>query len=1222
MRKNFTKKLMLVLFAVLSIGHLSAQNGYDMTLKRPPNSTTEQTQVEQSLPTFPGSAKGKIAYANIIYPSVSQGYKSFDVDNITGATTITPLLDDLYGGDYYNGIFYTHSYDGTFYKINAATGVAIETIPGAWSSYMSDMAYDHVADIMYAVKNLQLYTIDLTTGVPTEVATLTGAANNMLTLAIDATGNMYGITISSGNLYSINKTTGACTLIGNTGRTPSYAQCMGFDHESGTLYWCSSTAYTDDFGTVNVSTGAYTMIQANCYEITGFHIPYSAGGELPPVEAGEAVATIQGANVHLAWEPETTTGLTGFEIYRKDCYATDWEGAELIAGNIPAAQTEFMDYSWAAADYGVYNWGVFAYYESGPTAIYSSNCLDKDMLIEVDVTVTLNSGENATGTVVTFTNTSEPDLELVYEATLPSSGKFTWDEFRKGTYDISVVKDGYTGVDETGYEIYDDESFNWLLTELLLPPSNLYVTPTAYASWQGGVTNEDVVVTIGEGTSGTYEIPINTFYRYTYSQQIFDASEIGHSSGKISSVAFQYIYGTSQTRQDFTVYMANTDKSEFASTTDWIPLNQLQEVFSGSINLNNSGTDFWYTIEFDTEFEYTGGNVVLVVLDNEGSYYTSSNYTFYRHVASGYKTLHYRVDGTVPINPASPPTAYSRTKNRNNVQFGMNVPVRAAELSKVYLDGTFVANTTNQFYQYDPATLTVGETYLSEVLIGYTSGNSARSSYEFTYLGCAAYNAPTALTSVQTVGTKDAVLTWTNPTLTNVDYLRVYRDGELYKDNLSMDTPFTTWTDTDIANGTYNYALTLVYDDGAETCITAATTSITIKSTGTINGTVTYQLGGNVNGATITVSNTSNTYTFTTNASGAYTGAVEAGTYTVKCEFAGHETQTTSAEIVYVGTSNVNFSLFETPVGVDNVEAWVENGAVTISWDGSGPTPPGGNIFDDVEGHTAFTINSPGTVGWSYIDGDGLTTYEFADCDFPGEMEAMAYIVFDPNATSPAVTGGYVSYSGTKYFGCLASYGGANNDWIISPQLNNPSHISFYGKSITVSYGMERFKVGYSTTGMAQADFTFVTPSPYVQVPAEWTLYEYDIPANAKYVAINCVSNDAFMFMVDDITITQGSGKLTFTPSPTVDVPIIARNSHEGKMVKIAPNGQTQPITPQQEPIADKGTRALTGYSVYRTDCYEGELELLGTVPSTTGTFIDNQWSSLDFGVYKWGVKA
>ncbi|MDR2971710.1 MAG: DUF2436 domain-containing protein [Bacteroidales bacterium] len=203
----------------------------------------------------------------------------------------------------------------------------------------------------------------------------------------------------------------------------------------------------------------------------------------------------------------------------------------------------------------------------------------------------------------------------------------------------------------------------------------------------------------------------------------------------------------------------------------------------------------------------------------------------------------------------------------------------------------------------------------------------------------------------------------------------------------------------------------------------------------------------------------------------------------------------------------------------------------------SASTMKGGNVlrgdfYEDVEDHPDFVINS--TVnGWSYIDGDMSPTYAFQSVDFPNDYEPMAYIVFNPSLTTPPMTdAGIQPHGGSKYFASFAAVmpadggSGPNNDWIISPELVEPSHISFWAKSYTAQYGQERMKVGYSTTGTAQSDFTIVSPGAYVSVPATaWTKYDYDIPSNAKYIAINCVSADAFVFMLDDITITTSGAE-------------------------------------------------------------------------------------------------
>lgn len=197
----------------------------------------------------------------------------------------------------------------------------------------------------------------------------------------------------------------------------------------------------------------------------------------------------------------------------------------------------------------------------------------------------------------------------------------------------------------------------------------------------------------------------------------------------------------------------------------------------------------------------------------------------------------------------------------------------------------------------------------------------------------------------------------------------------------------------------------------------------------------------------------------------------------------------------------------------------VNNKAVTLRWNSPEATD---GIFEDFEGHSDFVINSPGTTGWTYIDADNANTYTWTAASFPNQGQKMAFIVFNPSKTSPS-TGTYPAvqpFSGNMMLVDFTVDGG-NNDFIISPALNFKSdfQISFRAKSYKDTWGLERFKVGYSTTGTRPSDFTFVQEGDYTEAPLDWTLFEYRIPKEAKYVCINCVSNNAFMFMLDDIFI-------------------------------------------------------------------------------------------------------
>ncbi|MDD4142356.1 MAG: choice-of-anchor J domain-containing protein, partial [Bacteroidales bacterium] len=257
-------------------------------------------------------------------------------------------------------------------------------------------------------------------------------------------------------------------------------------------------------------------------------------------------------------------------------------------------------------------------------------------------------------------------------------------------YGSEYLSVGYsmTGTDVADFtwgDPFEVSTTAWTLTETAIPDGAKYVAIHYDANWMyytfvdaftlsgtvpGGGCN-DVVITVGEGTTGTYFLPCNTFYKYSYVQQIYTADEMEVSdAGQISTVAFQYIYSTAQTKNPVSIYMGNTDKENFTSNTDWVSVGDMQLVYSGSVTFDNTGTDNWVTITFDTPFDYEGGNVVVAFLNNNGAYTTGSNNTFYCHTNPGNRVLYYRVDGSSPINPATPPSASSYTYGyRNNIKF-------------------------------------------------------------------------------------------------------------------------------------------------------------------------------------------------------------------------------------------------------------------------------------------------------------------------------------------------------------------------------------------------------------------------------------------------------------------------------------------------------------------------------------------------------------------------
>ena len=179
-------------------------------------------------------------------------------------------------------------------------------------------------------------------------------------------------------------------------------------------------------------------------------------------------------------------------------------------------------------------------------------------------------------------------------------------------------------------------------------------------------SNSDVEFTDGAAT--TYYIPVynSSSYNYSYSQQLFLASEMGGTPMDIKSIAFEYKYATALTsRSNVNIYLGHTTKSTFSSTSDWVPYSDLQLVYSGNLNC----TMGWNTFVFNSVFHYNGTSNLVVVVDDNSNATSNTSYVFtYKTQSPNYRTLYYYNASTNP-NPQSPPAASSRSYYRNNIKF-------------------------------------------------------------------------------------------------------------------------------------------------------------------------------------------------------------------------------------------------------------------------------------------------------------------------------------------------------------------------------------------------------------------------------------------------------------------------------------------------------------------------------------------------------------------------
>jgi hypothetical protein len=158
-------------------------------------------------------------------------------------------------------------------------------------------------------------------------------------------------------------------------------------------------------------------------------------------------------------------------------------------------------------------------------------------------------------------------------------------------------------------------------------------------------------VPIGTGTSNL-NLPIYPYFGYSYSQVLYLQSEIA-ATGNITSLQFYFNGATLSNSNNWTIYMGHTSKTAFASTTDWIPVASMTQVYSGTF-ANPTGAG-WITFDI-TDFAYNNvSNLVIAIDENAAGYNGSGDY--FRSTAStpGRAILFYS-DLTNP-DPSAPPTA-------------------------------------------------------------------------------------------------------------------------------------------------------------------------------------------------------------------------------------------------------------------------------------------------------------------------------------------------------------------------------------------------------------------------------------------------------------------------------------------------------------------------------------------------------------------------------------
>ncbi len=248
------------------------------------------------------------------------------------------------GGTWY-GLMYMSTGTGLqpIYTMDMTTGTMTQVATTSASENMNGMTWDPTTNTYYGISGTTLYTIDVATGTCTAVGSVPAAT--YITLACSPTGQLYAIDIDNDNFVSVDKTNGDVAVIGALGFDASYAQDMAFDQSTGTLFWAAynvSAGGQGEWRIIDPSTGSSSMIGllgTAGSELCALWAPW----QVVPVELTSFNANVNAGNVVLNWTTATETNNKGFEVQKNS--GNGFQTIAFVNGNGTSTRSHAYTYS-------------------------------------------------------------------------------------------------------------------------------------------------------------------------------------------------------------------------------------------------------------------------------------------------------------------------------------------------------------------------------------------------------------------------------------------------------------------------------------------------------------------------------------------------------------------------------------------------------------------------------------------------------------------------------------------------------------------------------------------------------------------------------------------------------------------------------------------------------------------------------------------------------------
>lgn len=210
------------------------------------------------------------------------------------------------------------------------------------------------------------------------------------------------------------------------------------------------------------------------------------------------------------------------------------------------------------------------------------------------------------------------------------------------------------------------------------------------------------LIQIGSGTVANQGLPMEPFLNFSYSQQLYRASEI-NTSGAITSIGFQYHVVSSnfiESSREIKVYMGTSPRERMDS---WVSPDSLCLVYDGVLNLDNFSAvlpgDGWLTIPLQIPFYYDGSSNLVIAYDENSITCSLTSDEFLCSNATQTMGILYKSSAVNP-DPLSPPTENCYYRNaRSNLRLSIT-QVQHIPISPYPAEGALDIPVTNLNLQW------------------------------------------------------------------------------------------------------------------------------------------------------------------------------------------------------------------------------------------------------------------------------------------------------------------------------------------------------------------------------------------------------------------------------------------------------------------------------------------------------------------------------------------